>query len=126
MWAGRISLKTLITRVNKIRHENPALQSNDNLRFYATGNEHLLAYSKATDDLSNILLVMVNLDPVATQSGMIELPIEELGINPFAPYLVQDLLTGTYFEWSGSHNYVELNPHVLPAHVLLIKGTSER
>ncbi|HST04192.1 MAG TPA: alpha-1,4-glucan--maltose-1-phosphate maltosyltransferase [Chloroflexia bacterium] len=117
------SLKTLITRVNKIRHDNPALQSNDNLRFYTTGNEHLLAYSKATNDLSNILLVVVNLDPEATQSGLIELPIEELGINPFAPYLVQDLLTGTYFEWSGSHNYVELNPHVLPAHVLLIRGT---
>ncbi len=116
------SLKTLLARVNKIRHDNPALQSNDNLRFYQTGNEHLLAYSKATDDLSNVILVIVNLDPLSTQSGTVEVPIQELGIDPFAPYLVQDLLTGTYYEWSGTHNYVQLNPHVLPAHILLLSS----
>ena len=35
------SLKELIARVNRIRKENPALQSNRNLRFHGTDNPSL-------------------------------------------------------------------------------------
>src|SRR5581483_10912340 len=42
------SLRPLITRMNRIRHENPALQANDGLVFHYTDNEALLCYSKMT------------------------------------------------------------------------------
>ena len=40
------SLAELITRVNAIRREHPALQLDRTLRFHETGNDALLAYSK--------------------------------------------------------------------------------
>ncbi|HYO49765.1 MAG TPA: alpha-1,4-glucan--maltose-1-phosphate maltosyltransferase, partial [Chloroflexia bacterium] len=115
------SIKELIARLNRIRRENPALHSNEGLRFHPTSNEMLIAYSKATEDLSNVILIIVNLDPNYTQSGVVELPLEELALDPHQPYQVHDLLTGGRFIWSGRHNYVEINPHALPAHVFSLR-----
>ena len=33
---------------------------------------------------------------------------------------VHDLLSGGRYTWSGSHNFVELSPHTLPAHVFKV------
>ena len=115
------SLAPLIARVNRIRRENPALQTNDGLRFHPTSNEQLIAYSKSTEDLSNVMLMVVNLDPHHTQSGWVELPLQDLGIDPHQPYEVHDLLTDARYFWSGTHNYVELNPHALPAHLFSLR-----
>lgn len=115
------SLAGLIGKVNRIRHDNPALQSNESLRFYPTSNEKLIAYSKSTEDLSNVILAVVNLDSEYTQSGMVELPLAELGIDPHQPYEVHDLLTDTRYVWVGPQNYVELNPHILPAHIFSLR-----
>jgi starch synthase (maltosyl-transferring) len=114
------SLKDLITRVNRIRQENPALHADWSLRFHEVDNEQLICYSKRTDDLSNVMLVVVNLDPHYTQSGWVELPLEELGIDPRKPYQIHDLLSDARYLWQGSRNYVELNPQIVPAHILLI------
>lgn len=115
------SLKDLIARVNHIRRENPALQSNDRLRFHVVDNEQLIAYTKTTENFDNVILTVVNLDPVWTQSGWVGLPLEELGLDPTQPYDVHDLLTDAHYAWSGTHNYVELNPHILPAHIFSIR-----
>jgi starch synthase (maltosyl-transferring) len=84
-------------------------------------NELLIAYSKATEDRANIILVVVNLDPRYTQSGWLELPLEELGLDTHQSFQVHDLLTDERFLWQGRRNYVQLDPHVLPAHVFLIR-----
>jgi starch synthase (maltosyl-transferring) len=115
------NLKDFITRVNRTRRENPALQKTVNLRFYEVSNETLLFYGKATDDLSNILFVVVNLDPFHTRSGWVHVPIHELGINPNQPYLVHDLLSDDKYIWQGERNYVELNPQVLPANIFRVR-----
>jgi starch synthase (maltosyl-transferring) len=115
------SLKDFITRVNRIRRENPALHSDWSLRFHEVDNEQLICYSKRTDDLSNVILVVVNLDPHYTQSGWVEFPLEELGIDPQKPYQIHDLLSDARYLWQGAHNYVELNPQIIPAHILLMR-----
>jgi starch synthase (maltosyl-transferring) len=115
------SLKDLIARVNRSRRENLALQTDAILRFHSTDNEQLIAYSKATNDLSNIILVVVNLDPHHAQSGWVVLPLEQLGLDPQQPYQVHDLLTGARYLWHGPRNYVELNPHKIPAHILCVR-----
>jgi starch synthase (maltosyl-transferring) len=61
-------LKSIIARVNRIRRENAALQQNRNLLFHEVDNDQIICYSKATDDFSNIMLVVVNLDPHHTHS----------------------------------------------------------
>jgi starch synthase (maltosyl-transferring) len=115
------SLAGLMGTVNKIRRENPALQSNDHLHFHATDNEQLLAYSKTTETLDNIILTVVNLDPHHVQSGWTALSLEALGAHGEDNFQVHDLLTGARHLWSGPRNYVELNPHASPAHVFRIR-----
>jgi starch synthase (maltosyl-transferring) len=115
------SLRELIARVNLIRRENPALQRDQGLSFHHVDNEQLIAYSKCTADLSNVLLMVVNLDPYHTQSGWVELPLEELQIDPHQPYEVHDLLTGARYGWNGPRNYIELSPQKLPAHIFSLR-----
>jgi starch synthase (maltosyl-transferring) len=114
------SLKDFISRVNRIRRENPALQSDSGLRFHTIDNEDLLCYSKSTEDLSNVILVVVNLDYRWPQSGWVELPLKELGLDAQHPYQVHDLVTGARFLWHGARNFVELNPQVVSAHIFRV------
>jgi starch synthase (maltosyl-transferring) len=46
-----------------------------------------------------------------------------LGVDPSQPFQVHDLLTGAHYIWTGPRNYVELNPHRMPAHVFRIRGS---
>src|SRR5215831_7379259 len=112
------SLRPLISRVNAIRKENPALQSNQNLQFHRVDNDKLICYSKRTADKGNLIVTIVNLDPQWSQSGFVKLPMEELGIDVRHPYRMVDLLTGATFTWQGPANYVELRPYELPVHIL--------
>jgi starch synthase (maltosyl-transferring) len=114
------SLKDLIARVNRIRRENPALQSDWSLRFHTVDNDSLICYSKSTEDGANVVLTVVNLDPRARHWGWVDLPLQDLGLDPDAPYQVHDLLSDAWYTWTGPRNYVELDPYVVPAHVFLI------
>ncbi|HEX9013958.1 MAG TPA: alpha-1,4-glucan--maltose-1-phosphate maltosyltransferase, partial [Anaerolineaceae bacterium] len=115
------SLRALIGQVNQIRHENPAFRANHHLRFHEVDNEQLIAFSKASEDRTNQVLVIVNLDPHYKQSGFITLPLEELGIDPHQPYQAHDLLTNARYLWQGPRNYIELNPHTIPGHIFVIR-----
>ena len=115
------SLKELITRVNRVRKENSALQSNSNLRFHDTDNPTLICYSKSTDDLSNVIVVVVNLDAFHTQAGWIHLDLESLGVGENYAFQAHDLLGDGRYLWQGSRVYVELSPESLPAHILRIR-----
>ena len=115
------NLGDFIARVNRIRRENPTLQSNSNLEFHPVDNTELICFSKHTDDLSDTVLVVVNLDPHHVHSGWIELPLEELKLDMRQPYQVHDLLTEARFLWQGPRNYVELDPAISPAHIFRLR-----
>jgi starch synthase (maltosyl-transferring) len=115
------TLAHLIGQVNRIRRENAAFRSNDNLRFHHVSNDQLIAYSKSTGDLSSQVLVIVNLDPHHVQTGFVELPLQELRIDPAQPYQVHDLLTGARYLWHGPRNHVELRPDTSQAHIFAIR-----
>ncbi|MBX6363414.1 MAG: alpha-1,4-glucan--maltose-1-phosphate maltosyltransferase [Gemmatimonadetes bacterium] len=150
------SLAPLIARINRIRRENPALQSDRSLRFHRVDNDRLICYSKLSiggqpfeavgadavaaferqrtgaagtagpgvparlEGESNLILVVVNLDREYTHSGWVDLPLQELGLDPTRPYQLEDLLADARYTWHGHWNYVELNPHLLPAHIFRI------
>lgn len=120
------SLRDFIALVNRIRKQNPALQSVSNLRFHPVDNDQLICYSKQTGDLSNAILVVVNLDFHHRQSGWLELAGEELGIAGGQPYQVHDLLSEGRYLWHGGRNYVELDPHVSPAHIFRVRHRVRR
>jgi starch synthase (maltosyl-transferring) len=115
------SLKDLISRINRIRKKNAALQSNRNLRFHGTDNPMLICYSKTTDDLSNVIVVIVNLDSFHRQTGWVQLDLTALGLEADHAFQVHDLLGEGRYLWQGSRNYVELTPESLPAHVLQVR-----
>ena len=117
------SLKPLITRLNQARAANKALQATNNIRFHTIENPMLIAYSKATEDGSNVVLTIVNLDPMLAQSGFLDLDLAVLGLLPDQPFQVQDALTGISYTWQGARNYVELRPDLIPAHVFIIGTT---
>jgi starch synthase (maltosyl-transferring) len=115
------SLKEFIARINGIRRNNSALHSNHNLRFHPTDNPSLICYSKTTDDLSNIILVIVNLDSFHMQSGFVDLDLHSLGLDANHAFQVHDLLGEGRYLWQGSRNYVELSPESLPAHIFHVR-----
>ena len=117
------SLKDFITRVNRIRRENPALHCNLSRRFHSVDNDQLICYSQRTEDFTNIILVVVNLDYRNQQSGWVELSPEELGLVPGQSYIVDDRLNEARYTWRGQRNYVELNPQKTPAHIFRVNRT---
>ena len=120
-WNRPNVFREFIALVNRVRRENPALQYDDRLRFYATDNDQIIFYGKTTPDLSNVVLVVANLDPHHIQSGNVRLPLAEFGLNPHDGYQVQDLITGAHFLWHGESNYVALDPNVTPTHILRLR-----
>ncbi|HSF34069.1 MAG TPA: alpha-1,4-glucan--maltose-1-phosphate maltosyltransferase [Candidatus Tectomicrobia bacterium] len=115
------SLKDFIARVNRIRRDNPALQHDWSLRFHPITNDQLICYSKQTKDHTDVILVVVNLDPHHTQSGWIELPTEALQLPIDGHYQVHDLLSDSRYLWHGRRNFVELNPSIVPAHIFRLR-----
>jgi starch synthase (maltosyl-transferring) len=115
------SLRPLITLLNQARRANAALQSNENLVFHLTDNPQIIAYSKSTPDESDVVLTIVNLDPVNVQAGFLSLDLTALGLSAGATYEVFDLLANRGYRWQGSRNYVELRPYEVPAHVFAVR-----
>ena len=116
------SLKSFISALNRIRRETPALQSNRNLRFHDTDNPALICYSKATDDLSSVIVMVVNLDSFHVQSGWIKLDLGAIGFDTRHAFQAHDLLSEGRYLWQNSRNFVELTPESLPAHILLLRA----
>ncbi len=125
-WNRKGNIRPVVERVNQIRRQNPALQSIRNIQLYAIDNENMLCYGKATNDQSNAIITVVNLDPHHRQAGWIELPLDALEIDSQQSYLMHDLLTGDKFIWQGRTNYVELDPRVMPAHILCMRKRLRR
>jgi starch synthase (maltosyl-transferring) len=81
----------------------------------------VIAYSKHTDDRTDIVLVVVNLDPEATQECLVQLDLGFLGLPWDQPYEAFDELSGQTFRWQGSEPYVRLDPFQA-AHILHLRA----
>ncbi|HUP44295.1 MAG TPA: alpha-1,4-glucan--maltose-1-phosphate maltosyltransferase [Thermoanaerobaculia bacterium] len=112
-------LSEFMALVNRIRRENPALQQNTSLQFHPTDNEQIICYSKSAGE--NVVIAVVTLDPHNTHAGWIDLDLAALGLEGGRPFQVHDLLSGARHTWQGGRNYVQLNPHVVPAHIFRIR-----
>jgi len=120
-WNAPGNIKDWIAQLNKIRKENRALQSYNNLRFYHADNDAILFYGKMTPARDNIILVVVNLDPHRKQNSYVDVPIDQFGQMESDVYQVHDLLSDARYTWHGRQNYVELDPEIQPAHVFRVR-----
>jgi starch synthase (maltosyl-transferring) len=116
-WKKTNRMTDIITLLNKARHEHPALQSTWNLHFCHIENQNIIAYLKVTDDLSDIFLVVVNLDPHARQSGFVQLRKDILKLNDKINVKLHDIIMDEHYTWTQEWNYVELDPYKMPFHL---------
>jgi starch synthase (maltosyl-transferring) len=115
------SLRDYMALLNRIRRENPALHHDWNLRFLPIDNPEMIAYAKASPDGNNVIVVIANLDAYHAQTGWVEVPLDELGLDERQPYQMHDLLRNAHYLWHGRRNYVALDPTSGPAHVFRLR-----
>ena len=115
------SLAAFIGRVNRIRHQHPALQANESLRFLPVDNDRILAYAKSSPDSADVIVTVVNIDSVNAQTGWIDMDPGSIGIADDQSFQMHDLLSNQRFLWQGRRHYVRLDPDVVPAHVFVVR-----
>jgi starch synthase (maltosyl-transferring) len=99
-----------ITALNRIRRQNPALQSHLGLTFLPSDNDQIMIYEKATPDRSNVVVIAVNLDPHGFQAANTEIPFYKWGVPDQGTLPVTDLIAGRALRWSGKWQRVTLDP----------------
>ncbi|MET1036539.1 MAG: alpha-1,4-glucan--maltose-1-phosphate maltosyltransferase [Arthrobacter sp.] len=130
------SLAPYLTRLNHIRRAHPALGDLQNLVLHACTDDSTLVFSKtketvppgAEHPVKDTVIVVVNLDPHGAREGTVTLDLEELDLRPEdldeeGRFTVDDLLSGESWKW-GEHNYVRLDPHHEPAHILHLRRSA--
>lgn len=120
-WKRVNRMTDIISLVNKARKQHPALQSTWNIHFCTIEDSSLLAYLKYTDDLKDLILVVVNLDQHHTHQGYVQLPLHLLKLSGTINVKLHDLMTDERYTWTQEWNYVELNPHKLPFHLFKLE-----
>ncbi|MDP9020365.1 MAG: alpha-1,4-glucan--maltose-1-phosphate maltosyltransferase [Actinomycetota bacterium] len=121
-WSDPSSLAPFIRRVNDIRRAHPALQNLRNTRFHHSSNEALLVYSRISEDGADVVLCVVNLDPLHPQEDTLWIDLGALGLPWDEPFEAHDELTGYTWTWQGAHPYVRLDPADTPGHVLHLRA----
>ena len=99
-----------ITALNRIRNENPAMRTHLNTRFEVAHDPNILFFAKSTEDLSNVVLVAINLDPFGVHEADFEIPLWRWGRSDDSGVDVTDLLDGRRFRWHGKHQRMRLDP----------------
>jgi len=123
-WDRPGNIKDYVATVNQIRREHPALQEYDNLRFYRADDDNVLCYGKATPDRSDVVIVVVNLDPFQSHETWIHFPINDFGIADGEQYRATELITGESFIWTGGSHHLRLDPHHEPALIFSLRRWS--
>ena len=112
----QLTLAPFITTLNKIRRDNVSLQRLRNLRFHHCENTQVLAYSKREG--SNLLLIVINLDPSFAQETTVYWDLATLGITEES-FNVTDLIDGKSYQW-GRETFIRLDPTRLSGKVVHI------
>lgn len=127
--AEEIGISALLTRLNEVRREHPALRQLRNLTVHPTSNDQVLAFSRhlpervspaGTAEPADTVVVVVNLDPWGTQESMVHLDLAALGLAPDQQFVAHDLLSGVSYGW-GEDVYVRLVPQEQVAHVIHVR-----
>jgi starch synthase (maltosyl-transferring) len=116
-WKKTNRMTDIITIVNQARKKHAALQTTWNIHFCHIEDSNLLAYLKYTNDLNDLILVVVNLDQHSRHSGYVQLPLQLLKITGKINIKLHDILTQEHYTWTQEWNFVELDPYKMPFHL---------
>ena len=114
-----------ISKLNRIRKLNPAMQSHLGLRFYPAHNDQVVLYGKRLPAGGDMILIAVSLDPLHVQEATIEIPLWEWKLPDSGSVTAQDLMRDTTFIWQGKLQQIRLDPSDLPFAVWRISPRPE-
>ena len=114
------NLSHLFAMVNGIRRRHPAFSRLRNISFHGSDNPSIMAYSKRSDGGTDLVLVVVNLDPYGAQSATLDLDMAALGAPAGTSLEVHDELSGETYTW-GQRPYVMLDPFRRVAHIFDVR-----
>jgi starch synthase (maltosyl-transferring) len=120
-WDRAGNIKEDIAVLNRFRRNNPALQEFLNPRFLNCNDPNILAYAKITADRSNVVIIVVNLDPHGVHEDTVELPLAEFGIAADAAYSFEEAFTGRAIACRGAYQRFHLDPAINPALVFCLR-----
>jgi starch synthase (maltosyl-transferring) len=103
-----------VAKLNRIRRDNPALQTHLGLKFYPAHDDRVLLYGKKLPNQQEMILVAVNLDPFHAHEVTIEVPLWEWQRPDHATMKVSDLMRDMLFTWHGKLQRLRLDPAELP------------
>jgi len=109
-WQAPGNIIADITLLNRLRRAHPALQTHLNTRFQPAYNDNIIYYAKPAPDGTDMILVMVNLDPRSGQECDFEIPLWEFGLPDDGSVAVEDLAGGYRFRWYGKTQHIRLDP----------------
>ncbi|WDZ91948.1 alpha-1,4-glucan--maltose-1-phosphate maltosyltransferase [Nocardiopsis sp. HUAS JQ3] len=120
------TLAGLLTLLNRLRREHPALRELRNLRFHHVDRPEIVCFSKhrpgtGPKDPDDAVIAVVNLDPHHAREATVHLDLPSIGLTREEELRVTDELTGRSYTW-GADNYVRLDPAAGPAHVFTVSG----
>ena len=102
-----------ISRLNRIRRSNAALQTHLGVEFLNAFNDQVLYFLKMAPD-GNAVLIAISLDPFNVQDAEIEIPLWRFGLADDASLAAEDLMREHHFVWHGKRQIVRLNPQEQP------------
>ena len=120
-WTAPGNIVREISHLNRLRRENPALQTHLGLAFYNAWNDQVLYYGKRTPDRSSFVLVGVSLDPHHVQETHFEIPLWEFGLPDDGALDVEELMGGGRFTWRGKVQHWRFVPWERPFAVWRVK-----
>ena len=121
--SGR-TLSPYITRLNEIRRQHRPFQLLRNVTIHSSDDDAILVFSKsapaADGGPDEHVIVVVNVDPHSTRETMVHLNMPALGLDWHDSFQVHDEISGETWTW-WERNYVRLDPHHEPAHILSVR-----
>lgn len=109
-WNRPGNIRPLITRLNELRREHPALQEYENLSFHLCDDDQVLFYEKSTPNHADVIFIAVSLDPFEAHDVTLFFPMTSIGVNEGETWEAEELLTGDRHLWRGSHQHMRLEP----------------
>jgi starch synthase (maltosyl-transferring) len=120
-WDRPGNIKSDIAAINRFRKNNLAMQEFSNLRFLTCANPNILAYMKISADRSNVVIVIVNLDPHAPQEDTVELPLGEFGLPSDAAFSLEEAFSQRVVRCRGAYQRFHLDPETDPSPIFRLQ-----
>ncbi|WP_019149153.1 alpha-1,4-glucan--maltose-1-phosphate maltosyltransferase [Timonella senegalensis] len=129
--APKTGLPQLLTLLNSIRKEHPALQQLRNVTVHPTNDDSILAFSSRlpaafANGEDDTVITVINLDPHNTRETTVWFDLDALGLSNDVPnvnapaFAAHDLMSGDTYEW-GKCAYVKLDPVANCAHIIHVR-----